>query len=296
MDRHAGMEMFVRVVDAGSFSAVARQLEIGQSAVSKTIAQLEKWVGVRLLLRSSRSLTPTEAGMNFYHSARRAIEEAEEAVSAARGSGTSLNGNLRISASVCFGRLHIVPHLPKFLESHPELKIDLVLDDRPINLLEEGIDVAIRSGILPQTMVARKIGKAQRKVFGTPKYFQRHGIPQNPNDLLAHEVIIYPPDGGGRHWNFTKDNVEEKIDVDGRVKVTAAEGLRAAVLADIGLAITSQWTFTPESENGSVNSVLTDWNLPELDLWAVFSTGRMVSAKARAFATFVQDCVAAIPV
>jgi DNA-binding transcriptional LysR family regulator len=165
MDRHLAMETFIRVVDTGSFSAAANQMKVGQPAVSKAIAQLEEWLGVRLLLRSTRSLTPTEAGMNFYVRAKRSIEEAEEAVLAARGAGAALSGKLRISASVCFGRLHIMRQLDRFLEKHPELEIDMVLDDPPINLVEEGIDVAFRSGSLADsTLVARKIGQARRLV------------------------------------------------------------------------------------------------------------------------------------
>ena len=181
MDRHLAMETFIRVVDTGSFSAAASQMRVGQPAVSKAIAQLEEWLGVRLLLRSTRSLTPTEAGMNFYVRARRSIEEAEEAVLAARGAGAALTGKLRIAASVCFGRLHIMRQLDRFLGRNPELEIDMVLDDRPINLVEEGIDVAFRSGSLADsTLVARKLGQARRRVMATPNYFAKHGEPKSP--------------------------------------------------------------------------------------------------------------------
>jgi DNA-binding transcriptional LysR family regulator len=181
MDRHLAMETFVRVVDTGSFSAAASQMRVGQPAVSKAIAQLEEWLGVRLLLRSTRSLTPTEAGMNFYVRAKRSIEESEEAVLAARGAGAALSGKLRISASVCFGRLHIMRQLDRFLEKHPELEMEMVLDDRPINLVEEGIDVAFRSGSLADSaLVAKKIGQARRLVMATPAYFAKHGEPKSP--------------------------------------------------------------------------------------------------------------------
>src|ERR1700693_4245234 len=167
MDRHLAMETFVRVVDTGSFSAAASQMRVGQPAVSTAIAQLEEWLGVRLLLRSTRGLTPTEAGMNFYARAKRSIEEAEEAVLAARGAGAALTGKLRIATSVCFGRLHIMRQLDRFLEKHPELEIDMVLDDRPINLVEEGIDVAFRSGSLSESALGgRKLGPGRRRALG----------------------------------------------------------------------------------------------------------------------------------
>ena len=292
MDRHLAMETFVRVVDTGSFSAAANQMSVGQPAVSKAIAQLEDWLGVRLLLRSTRSLTPTEAGTNFYVRAKRSIEEAEAAVLAARGAGAALIGKLRISASVCFGRLHIMRHLDRFLDKHPELEIDMVLDDRPINLVEEGIDVAFRSGsLVDSTLVARKLGQARRLVMATPKYFAKHGEPKSPAELIAHQTVIYTPDGGGVSWTFRQASAETSVAVGGRLRVTAAEGLREAVFAHLGIAITSEWNFAPELASGVVASVLNDWELPTLDLWAVYPTGRMASAKAREFASFVETCI-----
>jgi DNA-binding transcriptional LysR family regulator len=295
MDRHLAMEAFVRVVDTGSFSAAARQMKIGQPAVSKAIVQLEDWLGVRLLLRSTRSLKPTEAGHNFYIRAKRSLEEAEKAVQAARGAGAGLTGKLRISASVCFGRLHIMRQLPRFLEKHPELEIDMVLDDRPINLVEEGIDVAFRSGPPGNsTLVARKIGEARRLVMATPSYFEKHGEPKSPQELTAHQTVIYTPDGGGTLWTFRKGSVEKPVTVGGRLTVTAAEGLREAVFAHLGLTVTSEWNFAPELAAGIVRSVLPDWDLPRLELRAIFPTGRMTSEKTKAFVSFVETCVPAL--
>lgn len=292
MDRHLAMETFVRVIDTGSFSGAARQMQIGQPAVSKAIAQLEDWLGVRLLLRSTRNMMPTEAGQSFYIRAKRALEEAEEAVLAARGAGAGLTGKLRISASVCFGRLHIVRQLSRFLDMYPELEIEMVLDDRLINLVEEGIDVAFRSGALESsTLVARKIGEARRLVMATPRYFEKHGEPKSPGELMAHQTVIYTPDGGGTSWTFRQGSIETSVAVGGRVRVTAAEGLREAVFAHLGLAITSEWNFAPELATGVIKPVLLDWDLPKLELRAVFPTGRMASAKAREFVSFVESCI-----
>jgi DNA-binding transcriptional LysR family regulator len=292
MDRHVAMEIFVRVVDTGSFSAAASQMRLGQSTISKAVAQLEEWIGVRLLMRSTRSLAPTEAGMNFYVRAKRSLEEVEEAVVAARGAGAALSGKLRVSASVCFGRLHIMRQLDRFMESHPELEIDMVLDDRPINLVEEGIDVAFRSGSLADSaLVARKIGQARRLVMATPNYFAKHGEPKSPAELIAHQTVVYTPDGGGVTWTFRQGSEETSIAVRGRLKVTAAEGLREAVFAHLGLAITSEWNFAPELGSGIVKAVLNNWELPNMDLWAVYPTGRMATAKAREFVSFVEECI-----
>ncbi|EUB85732.1 LysR family transcriptional regulator [Pseudomonas sp. GM30] len=288
MDRLAAMETFVCVVETGSFSAAARRLNIGQPAVSKTIAQLEKRLAVSLLLRSTRGLTPTEAGLAFFERARRAIDEANEADNAARGSAGGLRGNLRISAAVTFGRLHVVPQLGPFLDQHPQLNIDLMLDDRNINLVEEGIDVALRMGPLSDSsLTARKIADCRRVVLGSPGYFARHGEPSCPADLNQHQGIVYNLSGGAT-WIFTQGSEQQTQTLTGRLRVSAAEGLRAAVLADQGLTIASQWMFAPELASGAVKAVMGDWRLPDQDLWAVFPTGRMVSAKARAFVDYVQ--------
>ncbi|EUC11946.1 UNVERIFIED_ORG: LysR family transcriptional regulator [Burkholderia sp. CF145] len=294
MDRLAAIEIFIRVVDTGSFSAAARHFDIGQPAASKAVAQLEEWLGVKLLLRSTRALTPTEAGQNFYQRARRAVEEADEAVLAARGTAAGLTGKLRVSAAVCFARLHIVPRLPAFLEQHPDLDLELVLDDRNIDLVEEGIDLALRMGELADSnMTARRIAVARRRVLATPAYFERHGMPNAPADLHAHRAVVYTRDvGGGEEWTFRSDTAELPVRLQGRVRISATEGLRAAVFADMGLAVASEWAFWPELKSGAVVSVMDDWMLPAIPLSAVYPTGRLASSKARQFTAFVEECLA----
>ncbi|CRM61531.1 MULTISPECIES: LysR family transcriptional regulator [Pseudomonas] len=288
MDRLTAMETFVHVVETGSFSAAAKRLGIGQPAVSKSIAQLETRLAVRLVLRSTRGLTTTEAGLAFFEKAKRAIDEANAADDAARGAGAGLTGNLRISAPVTFARMHIIPHLGPFLSQFPELNVDVVLDDRSLNLVEEGIDVALRMGNMnDSSLTARKIGESPCIILGTPRYFERFGEPATPADLLQHEAIIYTR-GEGSHWTFTQGDIEYPLVAHGRVRVTAAEGVRAAVLSHLGLTLSSTWMFAPELASGEVKRVLTDWTLPPRDLWAVFPTGRMASAKARAFVEYVE--------
>lgn len=290
MDRLAAMEAFVRVVDAGSFSGAARLLRVGQPAVSKTIAQLEERLGVRLLLRSTHGLTPTEAGRSFYERARRAIEEADEAENAARGAGATLSGRLRICAAVTFSRLHVLPRLPLFLEQHPQLDVDFVLDDRNIDLIEEGIDIALRMGNLADSnLIARKIAQSPRHVFATPAYLERMGVPHVPADLAGHQAVIYEQRGGGTEWSFHREGTTASVAMQGRIRVTAAEGVREGVFAGMGLAVASEWMFAPELASGAVKTVLDGWSLPPVDLWAVFPTGRQASAKARAFASFIES-------
>ncbi|CAN0626823.1 Transcriptional regulator [Burkholderia multivorans] len=296
MDRMAAMETFVAVVESGSFSAAARRLDVGQPAVSKSVAQLEERLGARLLLRSTRGLTTTDAGQLFYEHAKRAIAEAEEAEQAARQSSDSLSGRLRVSAAVTFARLHILPALTRFLERHPHLEIDIVLDDRNIDLLEEGMDVALRMGALEDSaMTARRIARSPRLVVGTPGYFAEAGIPKTPADLSGHQAIVYSQRGGGESWSFSQNGKQVAVVVSGRVRVSAAEGIRTAVLCDMGVAVASQWMFGPELSEGKVRAVLTDWQLPPVDLWAVFPSGRLVTSKARVFVAFVEEVLADSP-
>ena len=287
MDRLGAMATLVRVVDTGSFSAAARQLNIGQPAVSKTIAQLEDRLGVRLLTRTTRGLTPTEAGLRFYERARRSIEEADEAELAARGEGAGLAGTLRVSGATTFVRLHVLALLPQFLNEHPGLNVELVLDDRRIDLVEEGIDVSLRTGDLPDSVAtARRLGTSPRSVIATPAYCDRHGVPQSPEDLAAHQAIVYLQYRSAV-WRFRRDGAEVAVPVNGRLRTNSAEGTRAAVLADMGPAIASHWMFAPELASGAVITLLDDWALDPIDLWAVYPAGRLVSAKARAFTDMV---------
>ncbi|MDY7533887.1 LysR family transcriptional regulator [Pseudomonas sp. Bout1] len=293
MDRLAAMETYVYVVETGSFSAAARRLDVGQPAISKTIAQLEEHLGVRLLIRSTRGLTPTEAGTLFFEHAKKVIEGANEAELAARGSAAGLTGTLRISAATTFARLHILTHLGEFLALHPLLDVDLRLDDRSMNLIEEGIDVALRMGDLSDSnLTARKIAQCRRFVMATPAYFQRRGVPDSPANLVDHEAVIYTLGGGGTAWSFKKAGAEQPVVLRGRIRVSAAEGVRTAVLSNYCLTVSSEWMFTPELASGEVVAVLGDWSLPDLNLWAIFPTGRMASAKARAFVDFVEQLMA----
>lgn len=290
MDRLAAMEAFVRVVEVGSFSGAAKQLRVSQPTVSKMVAQLEDRLGVRLLLRSTHGLAPTEAGQKFYQGAKRAIEEAEDADLAARGAAATLSGRLRVSAMVSFARLHVIPRLPIFLAQHPSLEVDVILDDRDIDLIEAGIDVGLRLGELADSVLtARKIATCARLVIGTPSYFQSKGVPQHPADLLSHEAVIYEQRPGGATWGFRQGTTEIPVTLNGRLRVSAAEGVREGVLAGLGFAVASEWLFAPELRSSVVKTVLDDWSLPPLDLWAVFPTGRQASAKARAFAAFVEQ-------
>ena len=288
MSQFGPLETFVRVVETGSFSAAARDLRVGQPAVSKAVAALEERFGVRLLNRTTRRLTPTEAGLAFYEHARRAVDEAAEAESAARAAGRSFVGKLRFSAPVTLARLHIVPRLGEFLAEHPDLSIDAVLDDRAVDPVAERIDVAFRLGALTDSsLVAKRIASGRRGVFASRAYLSGRAAPSTPTDLLSHACVAYAQPAGGEEWRFRRGTSETSVRVKPRVSATAAEGVREAVKAGLGLALGSEWMFAPELLSGEVESVLQDWTIADIDLWAVFPSGRLPAAKARAFADFV---------
>jgi DNA-binding transcriptional LysR family regulator len=288
VDRLAAMETFVRVVEAGSFSRAAQQLNVGQSAVSKTVAQLEEKLGVRLLRRSTRNLSVTEAGQRFYDRALQAIQEADAAETDARGVAAGLSGKLRVSASVCFARIHILPKLPSFLAMHPKVELEILLDDRIIDVAKEGVDVALRTGSTTDlSLTTKRIARSRTRVMASTAYLDAHGTPESPEDLTNHAWIGRPRDGARHTVIFHRGQMDTAVQLRPRLRVSSTEGLREAVLSGVGIAIVSEWLFTPELVSGSVRSVLDDWLLPELQLSAVYS-GRRPSARASAFVAFVE--------
>jgi DNA-binding transcriptional LysR family regulator len=292
MDRLREMEIFVRAVESGSFSAAARDLKLGQPAISKMILGLEDRLGVRLLVRSTRQLSPTDAGVAFYERALRAIVEANEAEAAAQGAGAGLEGRLRICAPVTFARLHLVPKLGAFLDAHPKLRLELVMDDRLVDLVAENIDAGLRLGTLTDSALkARKLAQAERLVVAAPAYLARRGVPNVPTDLLEHDGIIYGQSSGGQEWLFRRGTSETSIHIETRLTLSAAEGVREAVLAGQGFTISSRWMFAAELESGEVVPVLTDWALPAMDLWVIYPSGRLTSTKARAFVKWFEKVI-----
>jgi DNA-binding transcriptional LysR family regulator len=285
MDRLGAMAQFVRVVEAGSFSAAARVLGQGQPAVSKAVAQLEDRLGVTLLTRTTRALTLTDAGRQFYDHARITLDAADEAEAAARGAGAALSGRLRICAPVTFARLHIIPTLPAFMAAHPALDLDLVLDDRRIDLVEEGIDVAIRAGALADSsMVATHIAAGKRQVVGARDFWAGSPVVRCPGDLATLPFVAYGDAPGGVDWIFARDGKTELVRMTPRLRVSALEGVREAVFAGIGFAIISEWSTNDAVAARRAELRLTDYQLPSVDLWAIYPSGRQPAARARAFA------------
>lgn len=292
MDRLAVMAQFVRVVEAGSFSAAARVLGQGQPAVSKAVAQLEAWLGVRLMIRTARALTLTDAGKIFYDRAKATLDSADEAEAAARGAAAALSGRLRICGPVTFARMHIIPVLPAFMALHPGLELELVLDDRRIDLVEEGIDIALRVGALADSnMVATHVAAGVRHVVATRDLWRQHPDVTTPADLSRLPFIAHGDAPGGTDWVFAKDGRTELVRLSPTLRINALEGVREAVFAGIGFAIISQWSTSDAIAARIAETRLDEYRLPSVDLWAIFPAGRQPSARARAFAQWVRTIV-----
>ncbi|MBX9665473.1 MAG: LysR family transcriptional regulator [Novosphingobium sp.] len=286
------MKQFATVVETGSFSAAARRLNMGQPAVSKAIANLEEYLGVRLLTRTTRAQHLTEAGQRYYERARVVLDEADEAESAAREAATSLAGRLRIAAPPTYAALHMLPRLSEFLDTHPDLTIDLILDDRWVDLIEQGVDIAIRLGRpADSSLIARRLGSSQRLLVASSAYLDRMGAPKTPEDLLAHRVIAYSQFEGPTAWSFTRGTAAVSVAIQPTLRVSAAEGMRSCILTGLGIGMGSRLMFTPELAAGTVRPVLTEWSLPTIDVWAMFPSGRKSSRRARAFVDWLEGIV-----
>jgi DNA-binding transcriptional LysR family regulator len=278
------MAIFARVVDDKSFSAAARRLKLSKSLVSKQVTQLEKSVGARLLNRTTRALSLTEAGAVLYEHCQRIVEELEEARLAVARLHTEPRGLLRISAPVAFGRLHVATALPEFLAAHPDLKIDMVTTDRLVDLAEEGYDVVVRIAEQPApSLVARKLAPVKRRMVGTPEYFARHGIPRTPADLETHNCLTYTYFNPHDQWRLLGPDGEVSVRATGSLRINDDDALSEAVLRGLGLAILPTFIIGREVQAGHLRSVLDQYIPLERHIYAVYLANRHVPAKVRAF-------------
>jgi LysR family transcriptional regulator for bpeEF and oprC len=285
--------MFVRVVESGSFSAVAREAGVGQPAVSKQITALEAHLGAQLLRRTSRSLSLTEAGQDFYESAVRLIDDLQAAESRVGRGQNAPSGLIRVTVAPVFGRLYIVPRLPEFFTRHPDIVVDLVVTDRVVNLVEEGIDLAIHNGELKDSsLVMQRIAATPVITVGSPSYLKAHGEPASPSELDGHRCIIFAPQGAPRPWGFKGKFGEIEYRPRGNFRTNDADQIRAAVLADLGLAHTPGWLFAPEITSGAVRAVLRDYEPAPLAISAVRPAGRRLATKVRVFIEFLGEVLA----
>jgi DNA-binding transcriptional LysR family regulator len=292
MDRLNLMRIFARAVETGSFSAVAREQGIGQPNVSRHVAALEQYLGTRLLHRSTRKLTLTPEGERYYSDARRVLDAVEEAESNARGEDKPI-GLLRVACPTILGRSHILPRIRTLFDRYPAMDLDLQIGDRFIDLVEEGVDVAIRIGVLDDsTLRARRIGTSERVCVASPEYLALHGTPLQPEDLLQHNCIVYSLARAGSTWPFRTTEVT----VNGRLKVNTPDGIYRAVLDGIGIAYAPVWLFEKELNAGQVEPLLVTEAGPFAPIHIVYPAKRLLPRRASVFMDFIAEEFSGDPV
>ena len=292
MDTLLLMKSFARVVEAGSFSAVARELGTSQPNVSRHIAALEKHLGVRLLHRSTRKLTLTLEGERYYADTRRVLDAIGEAESNVRGEDIP-RGLVRVACPTLLARSHLLPRLKTLLDRYPELELDLQVGDRFVDLVEEGIDVAIRIGFLKDsTLRARRVGTAERVCVASGDYLARRGRPEVPADLQRHDCVLYTLLASGNVWHFKNGEVT----VRGRFKVNTPDGIRTAVLDGLGIAHAPVWLFADALLNGEVEPLLDDYLAEPSPIHVLYPEGRLLPLRAKAFMDYVAQEFAREPV
>lgn len=296
MDKLLAMNTFIRVVESGSFSAVAREKQTTQSHVSKLVAALERELGAKLLSRTTRSLALTEAGERYFTQARRLVAEIAEAEMALQDGEQKLNGWLRVAASVGYGRLKLLPLVKSFLAAHPNVKIDLRLNDGFVDLVEQGIDVAVRIGELADSsLVARRIGTTQRVLLASRTYLRslpkELKAPKVPQDLERHNCVVYSELATQNAWTFTagpgaaaKEGTQVTVRAQGNLQTNSSEVIRASVLSGMGIGYSPTWLFEDELATGALQVLLPDWPAPSLPIHLVSPPQRRSSAKVQAFA------------
>jgi DNA-binding transcriptional LysR family regulator len=290
MDRIQAIRLFIRVVDLGSFSKAAADLRIGQPSATKLVAQLEKQLGSRLLHRSTHGVVPTEIGLLYYDKCKLIAHHLEEAESVAALLQSQVQGGLRISTSVAFGRRVLVPLVVRFMKLNPKLQIELSFEDGYVDLVEQGIDVAIRMGRLADsTLGARFLGINPWVLVGSPAYLAQRGVPSQPEDLVNHDALVYSTVQGDDKWLFTGlDGQLHPTAVRGTLRSNNLSALLAAARADMGLAALPWYVANESVKAGAVQAVLTEWTLPSQEIHAVYPSPRQVPTKVSGFIGWLQ--------
>jgi DNA-binding transcriptional LysR family regulator len=289
MNEFGAIPVFVAVVENGGFSAAARRIGISKSAVSKRINRLEAHLGVRLLYRTTRKLSLTEAGERYFEHAAEAMSaagQAEDAVTELQGEP---QGQLRISSPMSFGRLHVAPMIPKLMQRYPKLQIDLVMDDRRADLVAAGFDVAIRSqsGNMPDsTMIARKLAPLRQVLCASPDYIDRHGLPATPAELSRHNCVLFSYSRDANEWTLHREDKPETVLVSGNYRVNNSEALLEALREGIGIGRLPTFVAGPDLKSGRLVKLFEAYRIPDHEFYAVFPQREYLPAKVRAFLDF----------
>jgi DNA-binding transcriptional LysR family regulator len=296
IEQLTGVVVFARVVAARSFSAAARELGMSKSAVSKQVSRLEAALGARLLNRSTRRLGLTEAGAVLYERCTRIVAELDAAGAELGRLRAAPAGLLRVSAPMSFGHRHVAPLLPEFLAAHPQLRVELALTDRFVDLIEERFDCAVRIAQLPDSsLVARRLAPARRVVCGAPAYFARRGVPRTPDDLRSHDCIDYTYLAAAGGWPFTVGGRLHRVPVRSRFATNNGEAMRAAALAGVGVALIPTFIVGDDLRAGTLQAVLADYETWNAFVHAVYPPTPQVAPKVRAFVDFVAARCAGTP-
>lgn len=309
MDRFQSLIAFARVVEAGSFARAADRLDLSVSAVSRHVADLESHLGVRLLNRTTRRLSLTESGQAFYERCVQLLADLEEAEEAVTAGAIVPRGTLRMTASISFGAGYLAPAIAEFQQRHPQLRFDIELSDRAVDLVDERIDVAIRiGGIGSQALIGRRIGTAQMVCCASPAYLARHGTPRTPTDLADHACLTYEYSSDGNLWRFTDAAGEpHDVKVTGFAHSNNGAMLAALAVAGVGVTVEPDFILAADVRAGRLVRILRDYAPPTISIHAVYPSRRHLSAKVRAFIDFLalrferdpqwrlQDDVAAAP-
>lgn len=293
MDRITGIQLFVRIVETGSFSKAAGEMGITQPTATKHVAALEQRLGARLLHRSTRGVTATEVGHLFYEKCKTIERELEEADSLASLLQSKIGGHLRISTSLAFGRNVVTPIALAFMKVHPEVSIDLSFDDRYVNLVEQGVDVALRLGRLADSALgARYLGVNPWLVGAAPDYLQRAGLPQHPADLAQHACLLYSSVQGDDRWHFSDGQGRpQSVAVRGPLRSNNLSTVLAAACAGHGVAALPWYVAREAVADGRLRPLLQGYELPPQELHAVYPSPKLVPSKVATFIAFAQKAL-----
>ncbi len=290
MDRLQAMTIFVAVAEEASFAGGARRLRLSPPAVTRAVAALEDKLGVRLLIRTTRSVRVSEAGARYLEDARRIVAEIDEADEAAAGINAAPRGHLAVTAPALFGCLYVMPVIAEYLERHPEVTASALLVDRVVNLVDEGLDVGVRLGDLPDSSLqAIRVGEVRRVVCGAPSYLAAHGAPETPEDLRRHCLVASTAVSPNLEWQFAGPQGNRTVKVAPRLQVNSNDGAIAAALGGLGLVRQMSYQVAGELAAGRLTRLLADYEPPPLPVHVVHREGRRGSAKVRAFVDLVVD-------
>ena len=283
MDRFDAMQMFVRVIEKGSFSAVAKERGIGQPAVSKQISALEDELGTELIHRSSRAIGLTEAGRDFYESALHIIDDFENATSRIGRGQTAPRGLIRVAVPPTFARLHMVSKLPAFFAAYPDMAVEMATSESPTTIIEDGFDLAIHSGDLPDsTLVARRFAQTMIILVATPQYLTRDGAPESPEELDRFPAVALVERGSVQPWSFGSGEGAKRVIPTGVFRTSDIEQMRMGVLEHLGIAQAPAWLFAAELREGTVIRLLSPFERT-VPILAVRPASRRMSTKVRIF-------------